>query len=331
MFLKSLLRKQSFRAKLYQVLLLISLSLGLAYLFSNTMQNMHQRGIQGGFGFLFDPAGFDISESWIEFNSDESYAKAFLVGLINTIKVSLISIMTCTALGILLGLGRFQENPMIKLICYLYTEFFRNIPLLIQLLIWYVLMVEWLPDSQSPIQISFLNFNFFLSKDGFAFPWFNDLVTGYAFVSPEFIDSNITGGATLSPEFMALYIGLSIYTSAFIGELVRAGLLAINKGQIEAGLSLGMTQQQVTKLIVMPQALRVIIPPLTNQYLNLIKNSSLAVAIGYPDLVNISNTALNQTGHALECVFIIMAIYLVLSLLTSWLMNTYNNRVMLRG
>ncbi len=331
MFLKSLLRKQSFRAKLYQVLLLISLSLGLAYLFSNTMQNMHQRGIQGGFGFLFDPAGFDISESWIEFNSDESYAKAFLVGLINTIKVSLISIMTCTALGILLGLGRFQENPLIKLICYLYTEFFRNIPLLIQLLIWYVLMVEWLPDSQSPIQISFLNFNFFLSKDGFAFPWFNDLVTGYAFVSPEFIDSNITGGATLSPEFMALYIGLSIYTSAFIGELVRAGLLAINKGQIEAGLSLGMTQQQVTKLIVMPQALRVIIPPLTNQYLNLIKNSSLAVAIGYPDLVNISNTALNQTGHALECVFIIMAIYLVLSLLTSWLMNTYNNRVMLRG
>jgi general L-amino acid transport system permease protein len=192
-------------------------------------------------------------------------------------------------------------------------------------------MVEWLPDSQSPIQISFLNFNLFLSKDGFAFPWFNDLVTGYAFVSPEFIDSNITGGATLSPEFMALYIGLSIYTSAFIGELVRAGLLAINKGQIEAGLSLGMTQQQVTKLIVMPQALRVIIPPLTNQYLNLIKNSSLAVAIGYPDLVNISNTALNQTGHALECVFIIMAIYLVLSLLTSWLMNTYNNRVMLRG
>ncbi len=331
MFLKSLLRKQSFRAKLYQILLLISLSLGLAYLFSNTMQNMHQRGIQGGFGFLFDPAGFDISESWIEFNSDESYAKAFLVGLINTIKVSLISIMTCTALGILLGLGRFQENPLIKLICYLYTEFFRNIPLLIQLLIWYVLMVEWLPDSQSPIQISFLNFNFFLSKDGFAFPWFNDLVTGYAFVSPEFIDSNITGGATLSPEFMALYIGLSIYTSAFIGELVRAGLLAINKGQIEAGLSLGMTQQQVTKLIVMPQALRVIIPPLTNQYLNLIKNSSLAVAIGYPDLVNISNTALNQTGHALECVFIIMAIYLVLSLLTSWLMNTYNNRVMLRG
>ena len=331
MFLKSLLRKQSFRAKLDQVLLLISLSLGLAYLFSNTMQNMHQRGIQGGFGFLFDPAGFDISESWIEFNSDESYAKAFLVGLINTIKVSLISIMTCTALGILLGLGRFQENPLIKLICYLYTEFFRNIPLLIQLLIWYVLMVEWLPDSQSPIQISFLNFNFFLSKDGFAFPWFNDLVTGYAFVSPEFIDSNITGGATLSPEFMALYIGLSIYTSAFIGELVRAGLLAINKGQIEAGLSLGMTQQQVTKLIVMPQALRVIIPPLTNQYLNLIKNSSLAVAIGYPDLVNISNTALNQTGHALECVFIIMAIYLVLSLLTSWLMNTYNNRVMLRG
>ena len=331
MFLKSLLRKQSFRAKLYQVLLLISLSLGLAYLFSNTMQNMHQRGIQGGFGFLFDPAGFDISESWIEFNSDESYAKAFLVGLINTIKVSLISIMTCTALGILLGLGRFQENPLIKLICYLYTEFFRNIPLLIQLLIWYVLMVEWLPDSQSPIQISFLNFNFFLSKDGFALPWFNDLVTGYAFVSPEFIDSNITGGATLSPEFMALYIGLSIYTSAFIGELVRAGLLAINKGQIEAGLSLGMTQQQVTKLIVMPQALRVIIPPLTNQYLNLIKNSSLAVAIGYPDLVNISNTALNQTGHALECVFIIMAIYLVLSLLTSWLMNTYNNRVMLRG
>ena len=331
MLFKTILRKQSVRAKLYQVLLLISLTLGLAYLFSNTMQNMHQRGIQGGFGFLFDPAGFDISESWIEFNSDESYAKAFLVGLINTIRVSILSIITCTVFGILLGLGRVQENPLIKLICYFYTEFFRNIPLLIQLLIWYVLMVEWLPDSQSSIEISFLNFNFFLSKDGFAFPWFKDLVAGYALESPDLIDTNITGGATLSPEFMALYVGLSIYTSAFIGELVRAGLVSIDKGQIEAGLSLGLTRLQITRLIVMPQALRVIIPPLTNQYLNLIKNSSLAVAIGYPDLVNISNTALNQTGHALECVFIIMAIYLVLSLLTSWLMNTYNKRVMLRG
>jgi general L-amino acid transport system permease protein len=144
-------------------------------------------------------------------------------------------------------------------------------------------------------------------------------------------DGKLTGGATLSPEFMALFTGLSLYTGAFIAEVVRAGLLSVSKGQIQAGMSLGLRSFQITRLIVVPQALRVIIPPIANQYLNLIKNSSLAVAIGYPDLVSISNTTLNQTGHAVECVFVIMLIYLLLSLVTSGFMNAYNRRVMLRG
>jgi len=331
MQLKTLLSKTSYRAIIYQTLLILSLTLIFCFLIFNTLDNMRQRGIQGGFGFILDPAGFDISESWIEFNSDESYAKAFLVGLINTLRVSAASIVTCTFLGLLLGLGRVQSNPLIRFCCHSYTEIFRNIPLLIQLLIWYVLLVEWLPDSQAPLELSLANSNFFLSRDGLAFPWFEIGQSGSFFSTPLFDGTSIQGGAVLTPEFLALYVGLSLYTSAFVGELIRAGYQSIDKGQIEAGLSIGLKPSQITRLIVMPQALKVIIPPLTNQYLNLIKNSSLAVAIGYPDLVNISNTSLNQTGHAIECVLIIMVVYLALSLLISLIMNSYNARVLKRG
>jgi general L-amino acid transport system permease protein len=331
MQLKVLLSKNSFRAKIYQTLLLTSLTLIFCFLIINTLDNMQQRGIQGGFGFILDPAGFDISESWIEFTSDESYAKAFLVGLINTLRVSLASIVTCTFIGLLLGLGRVQSNPLVRFLCRSYTEIFRNIPLLIQLLIWYVLLVEWLPDSQTPLQLGLANFSVFLSKDGLAFPWLELNSNSSFFSSPLFDGTNIVGGGVLTPEFIALYIGLSLYTAAFVGELIRAGFQSIDKGQIEAGLSIGLKASQITRLIVMPQALKVIIPPLTNQYLNLIKNSSLAVAIGYPDLVNVSNTSLNQTGHAIECVFIIMIVYLLLSLLISLIMNSYNAQVMKGG
>jgi general L-amino acid transport system permease protein len=318
------------RAKIYQVLMLGLIFLTLGLIVYNTLTNMHQRGIQGGFGFLLDPAGFDISESWIPFESSNSYAMAFAVGLVNTLRVCALSIITCTALGILLGLGRISPNPLIRFGCQVYVEIFRNIPLLIQLLIWYVLIVESLPDTQSPIHFYFWDYHFYLSKEGLSVPWFTS-EPGKLFQSASFVDGNLSGGATLSPEFMALYTGLSLYTSAFASEVVRAGLLSVDKGQIEAGLSLGLKRWQITLLIILPKALRVIIPPMANQYLNLIKNSSLAVAIGYPDLVNISNTTLNQTGHAVECVLIIMLIYLAISLITSNLMNAYNKRVMLRG
>ena len=327
---KALIHSNSSRALIYQVIVLALIALGLALLVSNTLANMHQRGIQGGFDFLLDPAGFDISESWIAYDSADTYLKAFTVGLINTLRVCALSIITCTVLGVLLGLGRVGENPLIRLTCQAYTELFRNIPLLIQLLIWYVIVIECLPDPQTPLDLNLGDFHFFLTKEGLTVPWFS-AQSGIWFESPSVVDDNLTGGASLSPEFVALFVGLSLYTSAFAGEVIRAGLLSVDEGQIEAGLSIGLKRTQITRLIVIPQALRVIIPPMANQYLNLIKNSSLAVAIGYPDLVNISNTALNQTGHAVECVMIIMAIYLTISLTTSALMNTYNKRVLLRG
>ena len=324
------LHKSSYQARIYQAIVLAVLALCVVALVMNTLTNMHQRGIQGGFGFLADPAGFDISESWIGFDSSNSYAAAFAVGLMNTLRVCVLSIFTCTIFGILLGLGRIGENPLIKFTCQLYTEVFRNIPLLIQLLIWYVIVVECLPNAQTPLDLSLGDYHFFLSKEGLTLPWFNQ--GGARLIeSPSIVDGNLSGGASLSPEFIALFTGLSLYTSAFAAEVVRAGLLSVDKGQIEAGQSIGLTRFQITRLVVLPQALRVIIPPMANQYLNLIKNSSLAVAIGYPDLVNISNTTLNQTGHAVECVLIIMVIYLSISLITSWLMNAYNKRVMRRG
>ena len=330
MELKASLYKSSYRARLYQVLVLVLIFLALGLVIFNTLTNMHQRGIQGGFGFLLDPAGFDISESWIPFDSSDSYVMAFAVGLVNTLRVCALAITACTILGILLGIGRLSPNPLVRFACQVYVEIFRNIPLLIQLLIWYVIVVESLPETQNPLHLFVGDFHIFLSKEGLTVPWFSSEV-GKFLQSPFITDDHLSGGATLSPEFMALYTGLSLYTSAFASEVVRAGLLSVDKGQIEAGLSLGLKRWQITRLIVLPKALRVIIPPMANQYLNLIKNSSLAVAIGYPDLVNISNTTLNQTGHAVECVLIIMVIYLIISLITSTSMNAYNKRVMLRG
>lgn len=328
--LKQKPHKRSNRSLVYQLLVVASLLLFFALIVTNTLTNMHQRGIQGGFDFLGDPAGFEISESWITFDSADSYAKAFGVGLVNTLRVSVLSIVLSTIIGTLLGLGRLSANPLLRFLCQVYTEVFRNIPLLIQLLIWYVVFVEYLPEPESPLTFGGSNFEFFLSKEGFTLPWFSPS-TGVLFQSASMTDGNLTGGATLTPEFVALFTGLSLYTGAFIAEVVRAGLLSVSKAQIQAGLSLGLRSFQITRLIVVPQALRVIIPPMANQYLNLIKNSSLAVAIGYPDLVNISNTTLNQTGHAVECVLVIMLIYLSLSLFTSGLMNAYNRRVISRG
>jgi len=326
---RSFWHQKQARRWLYQLALLLGLGLLLAWLLSNTLANMKARGIQSGFDFLWANAGFDIGESMIAFDSSEPYWRAFWVGLLNTLRVSVVGIVICSVLGTLIGVGRVSNNALARGLGYAYTELFRNVPVLLQLLIWYVLLVEFMPDTQSP-----LHFNdwFFLSKNGVSFPvpvW-DSRVQGLVWDVPLWLDGEITQGISLTPEFLAITLGLSFYTSAFVAEVVRAGIVSVPRGQLEAAKSIGLSNWQTTRQVLLPQAMRVIIPPLTNQYLNLTKNSSLAVAIGYPDLVSISNTALNQTGRAVECIALIMAVYLCLSLGTSALMNVFNQRMAIR-
>ena len=302
-------RSQRVRAWVYQIAFIALLIALVGWLLHNTLGNMRMRGIQSGFDFLLDPAGFDISESIFAFTSTQTYGHAFLVGLLNTLRVSCIAIVICTLWGTLLGIGRLSNNALARGLCYAYTELFRNIPLLLQLLMWYVVLVELMPDTATPLR--FRDWAL-LSKEGLALPCF------------------MSDGLTLSPEFLALTWGLTLYTSAFVAEVVRSGIQSVPIGQIEAALSIGLSPWQRLRLVILPQALRLIVPPLTNQYLNAIKNSSLAVAIGYPDLVSISNTTLNQTGRAVECIAIVMAVYLILSLLTASAMNYFNRRAALK-
>ena len=321
------LRSKHFRSVVYQVLAVTIVALLVWLLVSNTLANMRTRGIQSGFDFLFQPAGFDIGEGWLNYDSASSYWKAFLVGIVNTLRVAVPGCILATLLGTLLGIARFSGNAMLRGISRAYVEMFRNIPLLLQLLMWYLLFIEYLPLPAEALNIGKL---VFLSKNGLSFPfltWDNGALRFDVPVPGEF---QIDGGATLSPEYMAVLLGLVLYTSAFIAEVVRAGIASVPKGQREAGASAGLSSALVMRLVVLPQAWRLVIPPLTNQFLNLTKNSSLAVAVGYPELVSIANTSLNQSGRAVECISIIMGVYLVLSLLTSALMNWFNRRVAIR-
>ena len=375
-------RSQAFRGLVYQALALAVIGLMAWFLIHNTLENMRVRGIQSGFDFLTQPAGFDIGESIMGFDSSESYFKALMVGLGNTLRVAILGIIFTTLLGTLLGVGRFSRNALVRGLCSAYVEFFRNVPILLQLLMWYLAMTEYLPDTLEPIQMG----SFFLSKGGLSFPapvwapghiwamW--GLVAGVAvawlyrrwahqqfeatgrvrslFWAPLAMvaacvllgwlaggapmevnvpfkgEFAVEGGSALTPEFIAILLGLTIYTSAFVAEVVRAGIQSVARGQSEAAAALGLSKGQEMRLVMLPQALRVIIPPLTNQYLNLTKNSSLAVAIGYPDVVSIANTALNQTGRAVECISLVMLVYLTTSLGTSILMNWYNSRAAIK-
>ena len=376
-------RSRAFRGVVYQIVAVSVIAFVAWFLTSNTLTNLRIRGIQSGFDFLIQPAGFGIGETVIAFDSSNPYWKAFLVGLTNTLRVAIVGIVIATVLGTLIGIGRLSRNFFLRGVCTAYVELFRNIPVLLQLLMWYLLLNELLPpvsEALNPLP------GMYLSKGGFAFPvpvWapgFGLIVTGAiagvvlawlyrrwvhaqfaltgrarpvlwpalaivvvcvaagwlaagtptALDMPEKTEFNVTGGGAVTPEFLALTLGLAIYTAAFIAEIVRSGIQAVPWGQIEAASSLGLTRNRQLKLVLLPQALRVIIPPLTNQYLNLTKNSSLAVAVGYPDLVSISNTTLNQTGRAVECITIIMAVYLTLSLSTAAFMNWYNARVAIR-
>ena len=373
------LRSRAVRALLYQVAALGLIALGIWFLAHNTVENMRVRGIQSGFDFLADPAGFDIGELMIPYESIDPYWKAFLVGVLNTLRVAIIGIVLTTILGTLIGIGRFSNNAIVRGLCYGYVELFRNVPVLLQLLVWYLLLTEWLPDPAEPMSVAGL---IFLSKGGLSFPvpvwgagqalafvggmvgavlawaWSRSarrhfeqtgrprpvLLPALALVIagtligwmlggapdawniPKAGEVSVDGGSSFTPEFISVLLGLTFYTAAFVAEVVRAGIASVPRGQSEAAAALGLSTGHQMRLVVLPQALRVIIPPMTNQFLNLTKNSSLAVAIGYPDVVSISNTAINQTGRAVECIAIIMLVYLTTSLTTSGLMNWYNTR-----
>jgi len=353
----------------------------VGWLWSNALHNLSVRRISTGFAFLGREAGMPIADSWIAYSPKDPYARAFLVGIINTLRVAVIGIVLATVLGTLIGIARLSSNWLLSRLSAVYVEILRDIPLLLQLLFWYVLM-QGLPAARSawkPID------GVYLSNRGLILPSIpiedtNLLVLGAATLGmialyfirrrllaqqmadgrmrpvwpyalglvvalpallswaigaswsitlPELRGFNFVGGLTLAPEYFALLIALVTYTSAFIAEIVRSGIQSVHMGQWDAAKALGLRRSFMLRHIVLPQALRVIIPPMTSQYLNLTKNSSLAVAVGYQDIVSIANTTLNQTGQAIEAIALIMLVFLTISLGISLFMNWYNARIAL--
>ncbi len=365
----------------FQLFVLAGLALFLAFIIWNAATNLQRAGLASGYGFLRDTASFDINQRLIDYDSTSSYGRAFLVGGLNTVLVAVLGIAAATVIGLIVGLMRLSSNFLVSRIATVYVELTRNVPLLLQIIFWWVIILA-LPkvrDSLSIADIVFLNNRgirmpqpmfedgaglvlgfagagaigaFGLARwarrrherTGQTFPvgWSTaGLVLGLPALSMLFVGLpidldlplkerfNFAGGFNVTPELIALWAALSLYTGAFISEVVRSGILAVHKGQLEAARAIGLSAGLRTRKIILPQALRVIIPPLTNQYLNLTKNSSLAVVIGYQDIVSIGETVLNQSGQALEVISIYMTFYLTLSLLTSLLMNWYNQRTAL--
>ena len=324
----SFLHRRHARAIIFQGLLAAAVGLTVWYFISNAVENLLARRIASGFGFLTREAGFEIGETtFLSYNAGDTYLNALAVGLLNTLHVAMLAIVFSTLLGVSIGLARLSLNWLLAKLAAGYVEVIRNAPLVVQLFFWYAVITESFPapgEALNPLP------GVFLSNRGLAFPV---IAAGIPLKldHPVLSGFNFTGGTLLSPEFAALLIGLTLYTAAFIGEIVRAGILAVNRGQFEAAYSLGLSQRQVMGYVILPQALRVIVPPISSQYLNCTKNSSLAVAIGYPDLVSIANTSINQTGQAIEGIAIIMLVYLTISLAISSFMNWYNQRFALRG
>jgi general L-amino acid transport system permease protein len=375
-------RNPAIRGIVLQVLFVAAvLALG-AFLVHNTVVNLRRQNIASGFGFLDREAAFGIGESLIAYSPADTYARAFFVGLLNTLYVAGLGMVLATVLGAVMGIARLSSNWMIRKLAQIYVETFRNFPLLLQLFFWWGLLRESAPQPRQAWQPLP---DVFVSNRGIVFPvpspdpaygwmalalgigvvatigvfrwarrrqartgqqfptgWVGlGLVVGLplavffvcgaplALDRPELKGFNFLGGHAVSPEFAALLLGLVIYSGAFTAEIVRAGILAVSHGQSEAAMALGLKSGHRMRLIVLPQALRVIIPPMTSQYLSLTKNSSLAVAIGYPDLVSIAGTTINQTGQAVEGITMIMAVYLTISLIISLLMNLYNRSVAL--
>lgn len=375
------LNDQRFAGLFWQIVVVAIAVAVVAWLWSNAVHNLSVRRISTGFAFLGREAGMPIADSWIAYSPKNTYLRAFIVGIVNTLRVAVIGIVLATVFGTLIGIARLSSNWLLSRLAAVYVEALRDLPLLLQLLFWYVLM-QGLPAARAawkPIEGVFLsNRGLILPSipiddanlwvigalaaglislyalrrrliaqqmlDGRSrrlWPYALVLVVGLpALVSvvsgaswtitlPELRGFNFVGGWTLSPEYFALLIALVTYTSAFIAEIVRSGIQAVHRGQWDAAQALGLRRSFVLQQIVLPQALRVIIPPMTSQYLNLTKNSSLAVAVGYQDIVSIANTTLNQTGQAIEAIALIMMVFLTISLGISFFMNWYNARIAL--
>lgn len=352
-----------------------ALVLGVIYLFAqNIFSNLQARDIRSGFAFLSDRASFEIGESLISISSNDSFGRMFLAGFFNTIRVSFLAVISATILGVIVGLMRLSKHPLVRFLGMAHVEFYRNIPLLIQLFAIYLVITEFLPDSFDPIHFGSWAM---LSKAGFQFSvplflwqtnltallvaviaflvvkrclvrkltslvatcdailvaviiallvWFGAGVL-FGWSQPHREGFLVTGGASATPEFMALWIGLTTFTSASIAEIVRAGILAVPINQWRAAEALGMTRLQTISYVILPQSLRLIIPPMSSQYMNLTKNSSLAVIIGYPDIVSVGNTSIVIMGQALEAIVIIMMVYLLLNLIIALIMNRVNTKV----
>lgn len=314
------------RSVLAQTLLLLTVAALGAWLTINLQQNLEARNISAGFDFLVDTAGFGIGESEIAYSASDTVARALLVGLINTIKVSVLAILGATFLGVTLGLARVSDNGLLRGLSRLYVEIIRNIPLLVQLLFLYAFALNVLPPVEQAIEPLP---GLFLSNRGIALPAF--VFSDFVFEMPRLGRFNIEGGMQLSAELMTLVVGLSIYTAAYIAEIVRGGIESVPTGQSEAAKALGLRPAQTMRRIVFPQALRAILPPLTSWYLNTVKNSSLAIAVGYPELLSVVDTIINQTGQAIEGVIIVIAVYLTVNLLLSLLINRYNAAITRKG
>ena len=371
------------RGWVFQIVVVGLVGLLAWFLVSNTVENLQRQKIASGFHYLEREAGFEIGDTMIAYSPASTYARAILVGMLNTLKVAVLGIFLATILGTMIGVGRLSPNWLLAKVCEGYVEMFRNVPLLLWLFLIYKLISEAFPGPRQAISVLS---SFFLSNRGLYFPvpladpihqWMGiallagivaafvvkrwakkrqdatgqpfpivwasfGLVLGLPILVwllggaphhmswPELKGFNFEGGTVIQPEFTALLVGLVLYTSAFVAEIVRSGILALNKGQSEAAMAIGLSRTQVMRLVLLPQALRIIVPPMTSQYLNITKNSSLAIAIGYPDLVASINVTINQTGQAIENILIIMAAYLSVSLSISAFMNWYNKRIALR-
>ena len=372
---------QQLKGLLWQILVLGIAVAVVAFLWSNTVHNLSARRISTGFAFLSREAGMPIADSLLAYNPKDTYFWAFVVGVANTLRVAVIGIVLATILGTLIGVSRLSANWLLSRLAAVYVEVLRDIPLLLQLLFWYVLM-QALPAARAawrPID------GIFLSNRGLILPsipigapqlwvlgtavvgiavWYAlrryliaqqmrdgrprpawpyalalilvlpalvswQLGVSWTIAWPELRGFNFVGGLSLAPEYFALLIALVTYTAAFIAEIVRSGIQSVPRGQWDAANALGLRRSFMLSKIILPQALRVIVPPMTSQYLNLTKNSSLAVAIGYQDVVSIANTTLNQTGQAIEAIALIMAVFLTISLSISSFMNWYNARIAL--
>ncbi len=377
------LHDMRFRAYFYQVVAIGAVILVGWTMFSTASGNLAKQNIATGFDFLNRPAGFVITESAIAFEATDTVGRAILVGIANTVKVSLLAAIFGTLIGLAVGIARMSRNPLLARLALVYVELLRNVPLLLYLFLWYSLIILILPpvkqalnllpgvylsnsglvvpaaliesggaallacllggaaaafvirrvSTQKRVATGQSNHGAYIATAAFVLPALLLWLSGGFSIDWDFPTAGkfrLTGGLHVRPEFVALLFGLALSVSATVAEIVRAGIQAVDKGQWEAAAALGLARGETMRLVVLPQALRIIIPPLTNTYLTVFKNSSLAIAIGYPDLVMVSNTVMNQTGQAIETIAIFMGVYLALSITISLVMNWYNAHVALK-